>query len=198
MSLLEHQPNIRLFGLRPHAELARYIRGFGVGIVPYKLSEYTANVYPTKLNEYLVMGIPVVATDLPEIRRFNREHGEVVSVASGVDAFADAISNAIRGSSAGEVSRRIEVAHANSRSSRIAAMQTLIDEGLARRAATEQRWDTALLRAYHRTRGRAGRAKCQGGIYQAPMRQLLHPTGKKWRSYRPHARQRQIQQILLE
>ncbi|HET6958273.1 MAG TPA: ElyC/SanA/YdcF family protein [Vicinamibacterales bacterium] len=158
VSLLEHQPNIRLFGQRPHAELARYIRGFGVGIVPYKLSEYTANVYPTKLNEYLVMGIPVVATDLPEIRRFNREHGEVVSVASGPDAFADAISNAIRGSSAGEVSHRIEVAHANSWSSRIAAMQTLIDEGLARRAATEQRWDTALLRAYHRTRGRAGRA----------------------------------------
>jgi len=64
VSLLEHQPNIRLFGQRPHAELARYIRGFGVGIVPYKLSEYTANVYPTKLNEYLVMGIPVVATVL--------------------------------------------------------------------------------------------------------------------------------------
>ena len=52
-------------------ELPPYVRGFDVGLVPYRLSEYTANVYPTKLNEYLAMGIPVVATDLTEIRRFN-------------------------------------------------------------------------------------------------------------------------------
>jgi uncharacterized SAM-binding protein YcdF (DUF218 family)/glycosyltransferase involved in cell wall biosynthesis len=158
VSILERQPNIRLLGQRPHAELARYIRGFDVGIVPYKLSEYTANVYPTKLNEYLVMGIPVVATDLPEIRRFNRDHGEIVNVASGADTFAAATADASRGSTAGEIARRIEVAHSNSWPTRIASMQLLIDEGVARRAATEQRWDAALRRAYHRTRGRAGLA----------------------------------------
>jgi glycosyltransferase involved in cell wall biosynthesis len=140
-----------LLGQRPHAELARYIRGFDVGIVPYKLSEYTANVYPTKLNEYLVMGIPVVATDLPEIRRFNRDHGEIVNVASGADTFAAATADASRGSTAGEIARRIEVAHSNSWPTRIASMRRSIDEGVARRAATEQR---IARRAYHRTRGR--------------------------------------------
>src|SRR5262249_46040199 len=68
-------PNVRLLGPRPHADVPRYVKGFDIGIVPYRLTEYTANVYPTKLNEYLVMGIPVVATDLPEIQRFNAEHG---------------------------------------------------------------------------------------------------------------------------
>ena len=65
------------------------MKGFDVGIVPYRLTEYTANVYPTKLNEYLSMGIPVVATDLPEIRRFNAEHGNIVAIAGDAAAFCD-------------------------------------------------------------------------------------------------------------
>jgi uncharacterized SAM-binding protein YcdF (DUF218 family)/glycosyltransferase involved in cell wall biosynthesis len=158
VTALERQPNIRLFGQRPHDELARYIKGFDVGLVPYKLSEYTANVYPTKLNEYLVMGIPVVATDLPEIRRFNTDHGAIVTVADSVEAFANAVTSALGGSTAGEVARRIAVAHTNSWHSRIASMQQLIGDGVERRAATEQRWDAALRRAYRRTRWRAGQA----------------------------------------
>ena len=81
VSALERCSNVTLFGQRAHPDLPRYVKEFDVGIVPYLLTDYTANVYPTKLNEYLSMGIPVVATDLPEIRRFNREHGNVVEVA---------------------------------------------------------------------------------------------------------------------
>ena len=65
-------PNVTLLGAKPHATLPSVHQEFDVGLVPYRLSEYTTNVYPTKLNEYLAMGIPVVATDLVEIRRFNR------------------------------------------------------------------------------------------------------------------------------
>jgi glycosyltransferase involved in cell wall biosynthesis len=64
VSRLERVKNIHLFGQRQHTELPGYVKNFDVGLVPYRLSEYTANVYPTKLNEYLIMGIPVVATDL--------------------------------------------------------------------------------------------------------------------------------------
>ncbi len=71
-------------------------RGFDVGLVPYRITEYTANVYPTKLNEYLVMGIPVVATDLAEIRRFNAEHGDIVRIAESADAYADAVTRSDR------------------------------------------------------------------------------------------------------
>jgi len=76
VSTLERCPNVHLLGKRPHADVPRYVKAFDVGIVPYRVAEYTLNVYPTKLNEYLVMGIPVVATDLPEIRRFNAEPGQ--------------------------------------------------------------------------------------------------------------------------
>jgi uncharacterized SAM-binding protein YcdF (DUF218 family)/glycosyltransferase involved in cell wall biosynthesis len=158
VSALERCANVTMLGQRPHPELPRYVKGFDVGIVPYRVTEYTANVYPTKLNEYLVMGIPVVATDLPEIRRFNAEHGQTVSVASDADAFSGAIRAALRGSSGAEVERRIAVAHSNSWKSRIEAMQGLIGEGIERRSATDQRWDETLRRAYRRTRTRIAQA----------------------------------------
>ena len=148
-------PNVRLLGLREHAALPRYVKGFDVGIVPYRLTEYTANVYPTKLNEYLSMGIPVVATDLPEIRRFNAEHGDVVSVAADGQAFAAAIRSALTGSDASAVERRIAVANQNSWASRLQAMNGLIDDAMERRAATRQRWDETLRRAYRRARAHA-------------------------------------------
>ena len=154
VSALERCPNVTLFGQRPHPELPRYVKHFDVGIVPYRLTDYTVNVYPTKLNEYLVMGIPVVATDLPEIRRFNADHGDIVSVANDVEAFASAVQGAFTKAPAPEIARRVQVAHANSWQSRIAAMRRLIDEGIERRAASAQRWDVKLRRVYRRTRTR--------------------------------------------
>jgi uncharacterized SAM-binding protein YcdF (DUF218 family)/glycosyltransferase involved in cell wall biosynthesis len=152
VSTLERCPNVRLLGQRTHDVVPAYVKGFDVGIVPYRVAEYTLNVYPTKLNEYLVMGIPVVATDLPEIRRFNAEHGPVVSVASDADAFSTAIRHALNDSSPADVARRVAVAHENSWESRIAAMNRLIDEALERRAAVRQRWDETLRRVYRETR----------------------------------------------
>ena len=156
VSALERCSNVTLFGQRAHPDVPKYVKQFDVGIVPYLLADYTANVYPTKLNEYLVMGIPVVATDLPEIRRFNRDHGDVVEVAGDAEAFAGAIRRALNGASApAVVARRIEVAEANSWERRIAAMEYLIDETIAKRAASDQRWDQALRRIYRRTRAHA-------------------------------------------
>jgi uncharacterized SAM-binding protein YcdF (DUF218 family)/glycosyltransferase involved in cell wall biosynthesis len=153
VSTLQHCANVTLFGQRAHPDLPRYVKEFDVGIVPYLLTDYTANVYPTKLNEYLSMGIPVVATDLPEIRRFNREHGNVVEVAGDADAFAAAIRRSLNGVSTPEVvTRRIEVAQSNSWERRIAAMTGLIDAAITKRAASDQRWDQALRRIYRRTR----------------------------------------------
>ena len=151
VSALERCPNVHLFGQRAHPEVPKYIKGFDVGIVPYRLTDYTANVYPTKLNEYLAMGIPVVATDLREIRRFNAEHGDIVGVAPDADAFAQALRQALSGSTPAAIARRIEVAHENSWQNRIAAMKQLIAAELGRRA-TPQRWDETLRRVYRETR----------------------------------------------
>jgi uncharacterized SAM-binding protein YcdF (DUF218 family)/glycosyltransferase involved in cell wall biosynthesis len=158
VSTLERCANVTLFGQRPHADVPRYVKAFDVGIVPYRLTEYTANVYPTKLNEYLVMGLPVVATDLAEIRRFNADHGEIVEVAGDADAFARAIERALAPATEPQIARRIAVARQNSWSSRITAMTALIEEAIERRSASRQRWDETLRRMYRRARVRVVQA----------------------------------------
>ena len=61
------RPNVHLLGRREHRELPGYIDGFDVCLIPYRLSQFTQTVWPTKLHEYLARGKPVVATSLPEV-----------------------------------------------------------------------------------------------------------------------------------
>jgi uncharacterized SAM-binding protein YcdF (DUF218 family)/glycosyltransferase involved in cell wall biosynthesis len=149
VSKLKALPNVHCFGQRPHAELPRFVGGFDVGLVPYRITEYTANVYPTKLNEYLVMGIPVVATDLNEIRRFNTEHGDIVRIAPSAEAFADAISAAVAAPAApSEVARRMSVAASNSWERRLEQMSRLIQSELDSKVTKTTGWEDRIRRLY--------------------------------------------------
>jgi len=126
------------------------------------------------------MGTPVVATDLLEIRRFNNDHGGIVSVAADAAAYADAIRHALddarNGSRDGSRERRVSVARSNSWSARIAAMGALIDQGLARRQATTSRWEERLRRAYRLARRRAVEAV----VAIAAVYLLLFETNLVW------------------
>jgi uncharacterized SAM-binding protein YcdF (DUF218 family)/glycosyltransferase involved in cell wall biosynthesis len=165
VSRLKALSNVHFFGQRPHSDLPRYVRGFDVGLVPYRITEYTANVYPTKLNEYLVMGIPVVATDLNEIRRFNKEHGDIVRIA-GTEAYAGAVRAAIgEVAKPGDVARRLAVAESNSWERRLEQMSALIESELAARAARTTGWEDRLRRLYGAAK--AGPAKIAAALLVA-------------------------------
>ena len=146
--------NVVFVGPQPHPRIPQFIRKFDVGIIPYHLTEYTKTVYPTKLNEYLAMGIPVVATDLPEIRRFNVEHGDVVAVAPDAEAFAAAVREAAEENSRDNAERRIEVARQNSWEARIARMSELTEEAVAARRVSGETWEETLRRLYRTARRR--------------------------------------------
>jgi len=153
VSALRARRNIHLIGARPHAELPGYIKGFDAGIVPYRLTDYTAHVFPSKLNEYLAMGVAVVTTDLPEMRRFRDKHGGLIASAEP-QAFVAAVRDAIRPASPDDVERRVQVARDNSWSNQIAGMSALIDQALARRERAAERWDVVLRGLYRRARRR--------------------------------------------
>jgi glycosyltransferase involved in cell wall biosynthesis len=84
-------PNLHFLGQRPHAVLPHYAKGFDVAVIPHKVNELTRNMNPIKLREYLAAGLPVVASSLPEVRRYEPE----VRVAQGVDEWVAALENAI-------------------------------------------------------------------------------------------------------
>jgi len=154
VSSLRQRRNVHVMGTRQHEDVPRYIKGFDVGIVPYRLTDYTSHVYPTKLNEYLAMGIPVVATDLYEIRKFNEDHHGIVRAANDEGAFVSHVRCAMQETGEQALQQRVDVAQQNSWSARIAQMSGLIEEKLSMRDADAAPWDVVLARLYRTGRQR--------------------------------------------
>jgi len=100
VSALGDFTNIYFLGQKSYEELPEYIRNFKVCIIPYRITDYTKNVYPTKINEYLYMGKPVVSTALPEVLAFNernRDKGEdIVYIGRTKEGFSELVDNACR------------------------------------------------------------------------------------------------------
>lgn len=67
---LKSKSNVRLLGRKPYAELPPYLKRFDVGLIPFVLNELTRNVNPIKLREYFSAGLPVVSSDIPEVRHY--------------------------------------------------------------------------------------------------------------------------------
>jgi glycosyltransferase involved in cell wall biosynthesis len=71
---LEHK--VRLIPPVPYAELLEHTKGADVGVIPYlPIGLNNTLCTPNKLFEYIVAGIPVAASDLPELRRIIDGYG---------------------------------------------------------------------------------------------------------------------------
>lgn len=156
LSAVDKVDNIHILGEKSQMNLPAYVKYFDAGIIPYLKMPYTENVYPTKINEYLAMGKPVISTKIPEVVEFDRECGRnfIYFVEDEKD-----FNNAIRqiSSEKGEdmASRRIAVANANSWSGKIEAMCGLIEERLLYiRNQAGENWLKGLKRFYVKSRRR--------------------------------------------
>jgi glycosyltransferase involved in cell wall biosynthesis len=128
---LAARPNVRLVGPVPHAEVARYMARFDVGVLPYVLNPYTAAIMPAKLKEYLAAGLPIVATPLPEICRFADEHPEVVTFANGAPDFVAALRAAAAKNGPAAELRRMRIARRYDWSAQMALMHELMEKALS-------------------------------------------------------------------
>lgn len=68
IKVLDGIPNVHRLGRKPYAELPAYCVSFDVAINPFVINELTLAANPLKVREYLAAGLPVVSTDIPEVR----------------------------------------------------------------------------------------------------------------------------------
>jgi glycosyltransferase involved in cell wall biosynthesis len=128
--------NVRLVGQKPHAEIPRYVRSFDVCIIPYVRDAYTETTYPAKLNEYLALGKPVVATPLPELEDYNREFDGVLRLAGDAPMFSKALREAVANTTPAVQEHYRRVARKNAWAVIIEDMSVLIEKKIQCRRAT--------------------------------------------------------------
>jgi glycosyltransferase involved in cell wall biosynthesis len=98
-------------GWRSYETLPAYQKGLDVCLLPYLLNEYTRNVHPNKLHQYLAGGKPIVSTDMPEMRPF----ADVIAIARDHKEFLGLVEQMLQnGSNPLMIERRIAVAQENS------------------------------------------------------------------------------------
>jgi glycosyltransferase involved in cell wall biosynthesis len=69
VDVLRQRKNVCYLGYRPYAELPAVASCFDIGLIPFKFTPLTRAVNPLKLLEYFSLGLPVLASSLPELER---------------------------------------------------------------------------------------------------------------------------------
>jgi glycosyltransferase involved in cell wall biosynthesis len=128
MTPLKALPNVRWLGQKPYETLPAYSRAFDVGIIPFRIEDLTLKANPLKLREYLAAGLPVVSSDLPEVRKY----GDLVHLASGADGFVTAIERALEDRSDVAAAARVQAMKHESWDARVEEISELIEVGARR------------------------------------------------------------------
>jgi glycosyltransferase involved in cell wall biosynthesis len=66
--VLDGVKNVHFLGRKPYETLPNYCKGFDVALNPFVINDLTLAANPLKVREYLAAGLPVVSTDIPEVR----------------------------------------------------------------------------------------------------------------------------------
>ena len=108
-SKLHEKTNVHFLGSRPVAKLPEYLACFDVCINPQLINDVTIGNYPRKVDEYLAMGKPVVATRTEAMEVFE-EH---TYLANNKEEFKNQILRALSENGKLLVEKRIKFAKAH-------------------------------------------------------------------------------------
>jgi glycosyltransferase involved in cell wall biosynthesis len=131
-SVVRFLHNVRLLGARPYSVLPEYLAGMSVALIPFKRTTLTYHADPIKAYEYLAAGLPVVATELPALRRL----AHVVRLADSPEVFLSQLDAAVaEGRDQQRAERQAEAAQHSWRT-RFARIEELLCETVREPATT--------------------------------------------------------------
>tara|TARA_R110001592_G_scaffold43005_1_gene139567 strand:+ start:105591 stop:106811 length:1221 start_codon:yes stop_codon:yes gene_type:complete len=109
-SKLHQMENVYFLGPKKPEELGQYLSAFDLAMNPQELNEMTIGNYPRKIDEYLAMGKPTLATPTRAMEVF-KDH---VYLADGADGYEKAIELAFQENDEAKQAERIRFAQSHS------------------------------------------------------------------------------------
>lgn len=123
-SKLHHIPNIHFLGSRNMEDLPSYINSFDVCINPQLINQVTIGNYPRKIDEYLAMGKPVVATLTQGVTIFE----DAIYLANDKNSFVTLIKSAITENTPEKAKYRRQIAESHSWENSIKELSAAIEQ----------------------------------------------------------------------
>jgi glycosyltransferase involved in cell wall biosynthesis len=109
-SRLHQMDNVYFLGSKKPEELGQYLSAFDLAMNPQELNEMTIGNYPRKIDEYLAMGKPTLATPTRAMEVFKNH----VYLAEGVLGYEKAIELALQEDSESKETARMQFAQSHS------------------------------------------------------------------------------------
>ncbi|MCH5720427.1 glycosyltransferase [Niabella hibiscisoli] len=122
-SRLHNLDNAYFTGSKPPEELPAYISAFDVCINPQVVNDLTIGNYPRKIDEYLAMGKPVLATRTQTMELFS----EFVFLADSLADYQSLLQKALVPQTEASISAKIEFAHSHSWENSVNSIYTAIE-----------------------------------------------------------------------
>ena len=121
-SNLHNLPNVFFLGRKEESELPNYVKGFDVAMNPQLINNLTIGNYPRKIDEYLAMGKPIIATKTIAMKMFK----DVVYLGETKDEYIDLIEKALKEDSKVLAEKRIQVAKSHTWKNNVNAIYNAI------------------------------------------------------------------------
>lgn len=121
-SILHEIDNIYFLGSKPANTLPSYVKGFSVAINPQIVNNWTIGNYPRKIDEYLAMGKPTVATNTKAMQMF-KDH---VYLANTHEDYVALIDLALQENNQEKIEKRIAFANSHTWENNVKAIYEAI------------------------------------------------------------------------